>query len=191
MFTPTKGATPVAVIVSQGHLWVPVPEGTQAFDQAAPDFAWRASAALTLGYLEAGLSMAANHARTRQQFGRSLDSFQAIAFRLAESRWRLTGLRLIIHEAGWRADRGQRQALPVSALAWVYARRTGRVVAAHLHQIHGAIGFSGELGLTRLTGACALFRTTVAAQPATQAAWAERSELTNEPPSTVFAGFRA
>jgi len=188
---PAAGASAAHVIVSEGHAWSDVPAGTSSFDQAAPGFAWRSGAALTLGYLEKGLSMATSHARTREQFGRPLESFQAIAFRLAECRWRLTGLRHLVHEAAWRADRAQRQALPVSALAWVYARRVGRVVGAHLHQVHGAIGFSGELGLTDLTGACLLLRATRPADLAVAAAWQERAEIPEQPPSTVYAGFRS
>ena len=102
--------------------------------------------------------LAIAHAHERVQFGRPLASFQALQFRLVECHWRLLGLRLLVREAGWRADRNDGRAYVVSALAWLYARDVGRLVTKHTPQIFGAIGFTREMGLTTVTGSAATLR---------------------------------
>ena len=149
------GVRAVSIDVDDGHLWCPAPDAGPPFVELDPGYVWRTTAAATVGAMAAATDMACEHARTREQFGRPIGSFQALQFRLAECQWRLLGLRLLVREAAWRADRDDPRALVVSALAWLYAREVGRLVTRHVHQVFGAIGFTRELGLTTLTGATA------------------------------------
>lgn len=179
----------IKVHADAGHAWVAT-EG-ESFERRAPGYLWRSQAALTVGYLETALTRAVEHAKTRHQFGRPLSSYQALQFRLAECRWRLSGLQLLVREAAWRADRGDSRSLAVSALAWLYARRVGRAATAHVHQVFGAIGFTRELGLVDLTGPAAFLRMAVPPKQAAQTVWTQRAAVGASPPSTVLAGFKS
>ena len=159
------------------------------FVELDPGYVWRTTAAATVGAMAAATDMACEHARTREQFGRPIGSFQALQFRLAECQWRLLGLRLLVREAAWRADRDDPRALVVSALAWLYAREVGRLVTRHVHQVFGAIGFTRELGLTTLTGATATSRSLHPARAAAATVRAWRGWDGDDPPSTVLGGF--
>jgi alkylation response protein AidB-like acyl-CoA dehydrogenase len=140
--------------------------------------------------MDAALARAVDHAKTREQFRRPIASFQAVQFRLAESFWRLSGLRLLVREAAWRADRGQPETEPISALAWLHARQVGRIVGRHVHQVFGAVGFTDELGLTRQTGAVTVLRLTVPVEDAVAAVRRNRLPVGEVPPSTVLGGLR-
>ena len=183
------GVHPAHIEIDRDHLWLP--HGVEAPSFAALDqgFAWRAAAATVLGAMANATSMAIDHARDRVQFGKPLASFQALQFRLAECHWRLMGLRLLVREAAWRADRGDPRADAVSALAWLYARDVGRIVTKHAHQVHGAIGFTRELGLTTVTGAAAMLRALHPAADAARLVHEARGWVGEVPPSTILGGF--
>jgi Acyl-CoA dehydrogenase, C-terminal domain len=184
-----ESARPARIEIDPGHLWLSA--SLEAPSLAALDaaYAWRAAAAGTVGAMSKATDMAIGHARNRVQFGKPLASFQALQFRLAECHWRLLGLRLLVREAAWRADRHDPRADAVSALAWLYAREVGRIVTKHVHQVHGAIGFTRELGLTTLTGSVATLRSTHPARPAVAVVKSSRCWDGAVPPSTVLGGF--
>jgi hypothetical protein len=189
--TPMPASTrPARIEIDDGHVWLRDAD-VPTFFELDRGFAWRAAAASTVGAMAKATDMAIEHARNRVQFGRPLASFQALQFRLAECHWRVLGLRLLVREAAWRADRNDSRADVASALAWLYARDVGRIVTKHAHQVHGAIGFTRELGLTAVTGSAAMLR---AFHPASDAARLVRESRGWEgavPPSTVLAGFRS
>ncbi|MGD9795134.1 MAG: acyl-CoA dehydrogenase family protein, partial [Acidimicrobiia bacterium] len=181
------GSRAAYIDVDDGHLWCVTDDAS--FVDLDPGYVWRTAAAATVGYMARSTDMAAEHARTRVQFGKPIGSFQALQFRLSECQWRLLGLRLLVREASWRADRSDPRADVVSALAWLYAREVGRIVTRHTHQIFGAIGFTRELGLTRLTGAAATSRALLPARAAAERVRSERGWEGTDPPSTVLGGF--
>ena len=182
-------ARPARIEIDLGHLWLPATFVAPSLASLDQPFAWRAAAATTVGAMARATDMAIEHARNRVQFGKPLASFQALQFRLAECHWRLLGLRLLVREAAWRADRGDPRAAAVSALAWLYARDVGRIVTKHVHQVHGAIGFTRELGLTTLTGSVATLRAIHPAGRAARVVQAARGWEGAVPPSTVLGGF--
>jgi hypothetical protein len=180
---------PAHIDADDGHLWVELPVATSSFAELDSGYAWRAAAASTVGYMAAATDMAAEHAQSREQFGKPIGSFQALQFRLSECQWRLLGLRLLVREAAWRADRRDARTEVVSALAWLYARNVGRIVTRHTHQVFGAIGFTRELGLTELTGAAATQRAVLPAGPAARVVRNARGWEGLDPPSTVLGAF--
>lgn len=183
------GATRAAAMkVATDHVWSPV--SGACIEESDPAFAWRAAAAQTVGHMETCLAMAVEHAKSRVQFKRPIGNFQAVQFRLAECRWRLSGLQLLVREAAWRADRGDRRAVPVSALAWLHARTVGRVVSGHVHQVFGAVGFTRELGIVGHIGPTTVLRATVSAAAAARAVRAARLPVGVVPASTTLGGLR-
>jgi alkylation response protein AidB-like acyl-CoA dehydrogenase len=102
-----------------------------------------AVSALLLGAAGRLVEMSAEHARTRQQFGRAIGSFQAVSFPLAAGY-------AALHNAGCLADSAA-QAIDAShdaralcAGARTVAAAAALEVARVAHQVHGASGFTEE-----------------------------------------------
>jgi alkylation response protein AidB-like acyl-CoA dehydrogenase len=102
-----------------------------------------AVAALLLGAAARLVEMSAEHARTRQQFGRPIGSFQAVAFPLAAGHAALHTARCLADAAAQALDAGQ-DARALCAGARITASAAALEVARTAHQVHGAIGFTEE-----------------------------------------------
>jgi alkylation response protein AidB-like acyl-CoA dehydrogenase len=107
--------------------------------------------AYAVGAAEAALLLAVEHAKSREQFGRPIGSFQAVAHRCADMRAEIDACRLLAFRAAWALadDRDDAPFAVSSALG--YAKDALRRVAMHAHQVHGAIGFSSEHDLHLFT----------------------------------------
>jgi alkylation response protein AidB-like acyl-CoA dehydrogenase len=107
-----------------------------------------ALAAYQLGVLERALELTATHAREREQFGRPIGSFQAVAQRLADAYIDVEALRLTMWEAAWRLDQG----LPATAevaTAKFWAADAGHRVAHTAVHVHGGTGLDLDGALHR------------------------------------------
>jgi len=105
-------------------------------------------AATQLGVVERALELTADYARTREQFGRPIGSFQAVAQRLADAYIDVEGLRLTTWEAAWRISEG----LPASvelATAKFWAADAGHRVAHTAVHVHGGMGIDTDGPLHR------------------------------------------
>lgn len=103
------------------------------------------------GLAERALELSVTHASDRNQFGRPIGSFQAIAHRCADMRADIDAMRWLARQAAWTLDTDPATAgLPVSA-AKAYTDDALRRVFVHAHQVHGAIGFSLEHDLQLFT----------------------------------------
>jgi alkylation response protein AidB-like acyl-CoA dehydrogenase len=92
-----------------------------------------------LGVVEAALELTAEYARTREQFGRPIGTFQAVSQRLADGYIDVNGLRLTMWQAAWRLD----QDLPADvevATAKLWAADSGHKVAHTTVHVHGGVG---------------------------------------------------
>jgi 3-oxocholest-4-en-26-oyl-CoA dehydrogenase beta subunit len=89
------------------------------------------------------LDLTLAHAKSRDQFGRPIGSFQAVQHHCADMAIDVLGARLLTYEAIWRLSEGIDADLEVSvAKAWT--SDAYRRVCALGHQVHGAIGFTEE-----------------------------------------------
>jgi acyl-CoA dehydrogenase len=98
-----------------------------------------ALAAYQLGVLERALELTAGYAREREQFGRPIGSFQAVAQRLADAYIDVEAVRLTMWEAAWRLAEG----LPATAevaTAKFWAADAGHRVAHTAVHVHGGTG---------------------------------------------------
>lgn len=93
------------------------------------------------GTAAAGIAHTAAHLRTREQFGQSLSTFQALRHRLADAAVSAEAVRWLTREAAWSGD--ERAAL----LAASYATSTAAALATELTQLCGARAFTHEFGL--------------------------------------------
>jgi 3-oxocholest-4-en-26-oyl-CoA dehydrogenase beta subunit len=96
-------------------------------------------AAYQLGVLHQALELTAGYAREREQFGRPIGSFQAVAQRLADAYIDVEAVRLTMWEAAWRLQ----EALPAAAeiaTAKFWAADAGHRVAHTAVHVHGGTG---------------------------------------------------
>ncbi|MFD3596368.1 acyl-CoA dehydrogenase family protein [Nocardia sp. NPDC058640] len=105
--------------------------------------AWLGLSALQLGTLEQALDLTAEHTRTREQFGKPLGAFQAVAQRLADAYIEIGGLRLTVTQAAWRVSEN----LPATEsihIAKFWAAEAGHQVAHTAVHIHGGLGIDRD-----------------------------------------------
>jgi 3-oxocholest-4-en-26-oyl-CoA dehydrogenase beta subunit len=95
--------------------------------------------ALQLGVTERALQLTAGYARTREQFGKPIGSFQAVSQRLADGYIDVEAIRLTLWQAAWRLAEG----LPAEteiATAKFWAAEGGHRIAHTAVHVHGGVG---------------------------------------------------
>ncbi len=97
-------------------------------------------AALAVGLAQGAYEAALNYARERKAFGKSISSFQAIQWKLADAATKIEAARLLTYHAAYLKERGRRTTLE-SAMAKLYASEIAVKVADDCVQIHGGYGF--------------------------------------------------
>lgn len=100
-------------------------------------------AAEMLGAMRRAHELAVDHARTRQQFGRPIASFDAVAGHLAEMAAEIQLVRAAVERATVAHDVGIDR-LVHTASAKVVAAHAAGVVAERAHQVFGALGTTQE-----------------------------------------------
>ncbi|MBS4753974.1 acyl-CoA/acyl-ACP dehydrogenase [Nocardioides sp. zg-ZUI104] len=98
-----------------------------------------AAAAEQLGVSEGALRLTAGYARTREQFGRPIGTFQAVSQRLADGFIDVLGQRLTLWQAVWRLAEGLPAATEV-ATAKLWAADAGHRLAHTTVHVHGGVG---------------------------------------------------
>ncbi|MDF0530736.1 acyl-CoA/acyl-ACP dehydrogenase [Tsukamurella sp. 8F] len=104
------------------------------------DIAW---CARQLGVLDRALAAGADYARTREQFGKPIGSFQAVRQRLADAYIDVDAVRLALAEAVWREDEGFDSTEAVATAAF-WAAEAGHRVAHTVVHIHGGVGIDTD-----------------------------------------------
>jgi alkylation response protein AidB-like acyl-CoA dehydrogenase len=97
------------------------------------------------------LELAAEHARTRKQFGRAIGEFQAVAHPLAAAWIRISAAEMLARAAAHDADEGAPDAPALAAAAWLSARKAALAAALRAHQTFGAVGITLEGPVFSLT----------------------------------------
>ena len=87
---------------------------------------------------------AAEHARTRRQFGRAIGEFQAVAHPLADCAMRLAAAATLARAAACHFDRAATDAPARAAAARLSAARASLEAVHVAHQVFGAIGIALE-----------------------------------------------
>ena len=105
--------------------------------------------AMALGLAQGAYEEALKFTQEREQFGRPVARFQAVAFTLAEMATRIEAARGLIYEAARRKDAGENIILS-SAMAKYYASETAQWVATKAIQLHGGYGYTKEYPVERM-----------------------------------------
>ena len=96
-------------------------------------------AAEQLGVTEGALHLTAAYAKTREQFGRPIGTFQAVSQRLADGYIDVLGQRLTLWQAVWRLSEGLPAETEV-ATAKLWAADAGHKLAHTAVHVHGGVG---------------------------------------------------
>jgi alkylation response protein AidB-like acyl-CoA dehydrogenase len=97
-------------------------------------------AALSVGLAQGAYEAALAYAKVRKSFGKTISTFQAIQWKLADAATHIEAARLLTYRAAYLKDRGGRTSLE-SSMAKLYASETAVRVAEDCVQIHGGYGF--------------------------------------------------
>lgn len=95
--------------------------------------------AVQLGITEGAIKLTSGYARTREQFGRPIGTFQAVSQRLADGYIDNLGLRMSLQQALWRLSAGLPSTKEVASAA-VWAADAGHRVAHTTVHVHGGVG---------------------------------------------------
>jgi acyl-CoA dehydrogenase len=95
--------------------------------------------ALQLGVTERALELTAAYARSREQFGKPIGSFQAVSQRLADCFIDIEGIRLSLWQAAWLLAE-ERPSVTEIATAKFWAAEAGHRVAHTAVHVHGGVG---------------------------------------------------
>jgi len=101
------------------------------------------TAARSIGCAQGALDACIAYARERTQFGRTLDQFQAIRFRIAEMATRIEAARALMYHAAEKLDTGD-QAIAEAAMAKLFASEASEWVTSEALQIFGGNGYTTE-----------------------------------------------
>lgn len=97
-------------------------------------------AALAVGLAQGAYEAALRYAQERKAFGKTISTFQAIRWKLADNATRIEASRLLTYRAAYLKDQGRRTTLE-SAMAKLYASEIAVKAADDCVQIHGGYGF--------------------------------------------------
>ena len=106
--------------------------------------------ACSLGGAQAALDKALGYTAERKAFGKRLQEFQALQFRLADMATDLECARSLLWRAAANLDAGSPDATRLCAMAKRVATDTGFAVANDALQLHGGYGYLAEYGLEKI-----------------------------------------
>ena len=107
-------------------------------------------ATCSVGAAQGALNAAQQYMHDRKQFGKSIASFQALQFKLADMATELVAARQMVRLAASKLDAGARDASTYCAMAKRFATDAGFNVCNEALQLHGGYGYIREYPLERL-----------------------------------------
>ena len=107
-------------------------------------------AASALGGAQTALNQTLTYMGERKAFGRSIDQFQALRFRLADMEVKLQSARTFLRQAAWKLDNGAPDASKFCAMAKLYVTDRAFEVANDCLQLHGGYGYLADYGIEKL-----------------------------------------
>ncbi|WP_424626838.1 isobutyryl-CoA dehydrogenase [Bradyrhizobium sp. SYSU BS000235] len=107
-------------------------------------------AACSLGGAQSALDKSLYYMKERKAFGKRLDEFQALQFRLADMATELEAARTFLWRAAAALDRKDPDASMLCAMAKRFGTDVGFDVANQALQLHGGYGYLAEYGIEKI-----------------------------------------
>jgi alkylation response protein AidB-like acyl-CoA dehydrogenase len=105
------------------------------------------TAAELVGLADRMITIAADYAKERKQFGRAIGSFQAVKHLLAGAQVKLEFARPVTYSAAWSVAHLEPDSSRRASMAKAYASEAATEAARVSLQVHGAIGYTWECDL--------------------------------------------
>ncbi len=106
--------------------------------------------ACSLGAAQTALNLTLNYMGERKAFGKTIDQFQGLQFRLADMEIELQAARTFLRQAAWKLDTGAPDASKFCAMAKKFVTDTGSKVVDQCLQLHGGYGYLADYGIEKL-----------------------------------------
>ena len=106
-------------------------------------------AACSLGAAQQAFDATRAYMAERKAFGKSINQFQALQFRLADMEIELQSGRIFLRQAAWKLDNGAPDATHFCAMAKKLVTDMGSKVANDCLQLHGGYGYLADYGIEK------------------------------------------
>ncbi|WP_270730716.1 acyl-CoA dehydrogenase family protein [Shimia sp. Alg240-R146] len=103
-----------------------------------------------LGGAQKALDLTVQYMSERKAFGKSINQFQALQFRLAEYETKLQAARTFLRQAAWKLDNGAHDASKFCAMAKLMVTDVSFDVANGCLQLHGGYGYLADYGIEKI-----------------------------------------
>ncbi len=106
--------------------------------------------ACSLGAAQTALNATLQYMGERQAFGKPIDQFQGLQFRLADMEIELQAARTFLRHAAWKLDTGAPDATKFCAMAKKFVTEAGSKIVDQCLQLHGGYGYLADYGIEKL-----------------------------------------
>ncbi|MEP1943603.1 MAG: acyl-CoA dehydrogenase family protein, partial [Sulfitobacter sp.] len=106
--------------------------------------------ACSLGAAQMALTKTLDYMGERQAFGKPIDQFQGLQFRLADMEIELQAARVFLRQAAWKLDTAAPDATKHCAMAKKFVTEVGSRVVDQCLQLHGGYGYLADYGIEKL-----------------------------------------
>jgi hypothetical protein len=103
-----------------------------------------------LGGAQKALDLTVQYMSERKAFGKSINQFQALQFRLAEYETKLQAARTFLRQAAWKLDNADHEATKFCAMAKLMVTDVAFDVANGCLQLHGGYGYLADYGIEKI-----------------------------------------
>ena len=107
-------------------------------------------AAAALGGAQSAYDKALAYASERRAFGKAIDQFQSVQFKLSDMHTKLEAARIFLRQAAWHYDNNTSEATKRCAMAKQFVTDVSFDVANEALQIHGGYGYLADYGIEKL-----------------------------------------
>ncbi len=104
--------------------------------------------ALALGTSQGAYELALRYSKEREAFGKTINQFQSITFKLADMATNIEAAKHLVYHAAWKKDNNF-NVIKEAAMAKLFSSETAMSVATEAIQIHGGFGYIKEYNVER------------------------------------------
>jgi len=106
--------------------------------------------ACSIGAAQSALNQTITYMSERKAFGKSIDQFQGLQFRLADMQIEMESARTFLRQAAWKLDTGAHDASAFCAMAKKLCTEVGSRTADQCLQLHGGYGYLADYGIEKI-----------------------------------------
>ena len=105
-------------------------------------------AALALGISQGAYNAALHYSKEREAFGKKINKFQAISFKLADMATQIEASKHLVYNAAWLKDQNKK-IIKEAAMAKLFSSEVAMSITTEAIQIHGGFGYIREYNVER------------------------------------------